>query len=50
METILNTSFDWNGIREAFILATENDSLNGVAMSSKEGFFKIIDKSYRLSI
>jgi len=32
METILNTSFDWNGIREPFIFATENDSLNGVAM------------------
>ena len=32
MEAILNTSFDWNGIREAFIMATENDSLNGVAM------------------
>lgn len=32
METILNSSFDWNGIREPFILATENDSLNGVAM------------------
>jgi L-fucose isomerase len=32
METILNSSFDWNGIREAIILATENDSLNGVAM------------------
>ncbi|MCJ8343505.1 MAG: L-fucose isomerase, partial [Cetobacterium sp.] len=31
-EAILNSSFDWNGIREAFILATENDSLNGVAM------------------
>ena len=31
-EAILNTSFDWNGIREAFIVATENDSLNGVAM------------------
>lgn len=31
-EAILNTSFDWNGIREAFVLATENDSLNGVAM------------------
>ena len=25
-ETILNTSFDWNGIREAHVLATENDS------------------------
>jgi len=32
METILNTSFDWNGIREAFVFATENDSLNGVSM------------------
>jgi len=32
METILNTSFDWNGIREALIFATENDSLNGVSM------------------
>lgn len=31
-ETILNTSFDWNGIREAFVFATENDSLNGVSM------------------
>lgn len=32
METILNSSFDWNGIREAFVLATENDALNGTAM------------------
>ena len=32
METILNSSFDWNGIREPFIVATENDSLNAVAM------------------
>ncbi|MBU4226694.1 L-fucose isomerase, partial [bacterium] len=32
METILNTSFDWNGIREAFVFATENDSLNGISM------------------
>ncbi|WP_255474107.1 L-fucose isomerase [Pontibacter qinzhouensis] len=31
-EAILNSSFDWNGIRQAFIVATENDSLNGVAM------------------
>lgn len=31
-EAILNSSFDWNGIRQAYILATENDSLNGVAM------------------
>jgi L-fucose isomerase len=31
-ETILNTSFDWNGIREACVFATENDSLNATAM------------------
>lgn len=31
-EAILNSSFDWNGIRQPFIVATENDSLNGVAM------------------
>lgn len=32
MEAILNSSFDWNGIRQPFIVATENDSLNGIAM------------------
>ncbi|GAB4546737.1 MAG: L-fucose isomerase [Anaerolineae bacterium] len=32
MEAILNTSFDWNGIREPFIVATENDALNGICM------------------
>ncbi|MBF9014459.1 MULTISPECIES: L-fucose isomerase [unclassified Oceanispirochaeta] len=32
METFLNTSFDWNGIREAFVMATENDYLNGITM------------------
>lgn len=32
MEAMLCSSFDWNGIREPFIVATENDSLNGVAM------------------
>ncbi len=32
LETMLNTSFDWNGIREPFTFATENDSLNGVSM------------------
>jgi len=31
-ESMLCTSFDWNGIREAGVLATENDSLNGVSM------------------
>jgi L-fucose/D-arabinose isomerase len=32
LEAILNSSFDWNGIRQPYIVATENDSLNGVAM------------------
>ncbi|MDP2889221.1 MAG: L-fucose isomerase [Bacteroidota bacterium] len=31
-EAILNSSFDWNGIRQAFVFATENDSLNGASM------------------
>ncbi len=31
-ESMLNTSFDWNGAREPYILATENDTLNGVCM------------------
>ena len=31
-ESILNSTFDWNGAREPYILATENDSLNGVCM------------------
>lgn len=31
-EAMLNSSFDWNGIREAFVVATENDALNGTAM------------------
>ena len=32
MEAMLNSSFDWNGIRAPYILATENDSLNGASM------------------
>ncbi len=32
MEAILNSSFDWNGIRQPFVFATENDSLNGATM------------------
>lgn len=32
MEAILTSSFDWNGIRQPFMLATENDSLNGISM------------------
>ena len=33
LEAILNSSFDWNGIRQPFMVATENDSLNGVVMA-----------------
>ena len=32
MEAILNSSFDWNGARPPFVMATENDSLNGASM------------------
>jgi len=32
LEAMLNSSFDWNGIREPFLVATENDCLNGLAM------------------
>ncbi len=32
LETVLNSSFDWNGIRAPLIVATENDSLNGLCM------------------
>ncbi len=31
-EAMLNSSFDWNGIRQAYVFATENDSLNAVSM------------------
>ena len=31
-ESMMCTSFDWNGPREAYTLATENDSLNGLSM------------------
>ncbi|GHT90944.1 L-fucose isomerase [Spirochaetia bacterium] len=31
-EVMLNSSFDWNGIRSPYVVATENDSLNGVSM------------------
>ncbi len=37
-ESILNSSFDWNGAREPYVLATENDTLNGVTML----FFKLL--------
>jgi L-fucose isomerase len=32
LEAILNTSFDWTGIRAPYMVATENDALNGVSM------------------
>jgi L-fucose isomerase len=32
LEAILNSSFDWNGPRAPFVVATENDSLNGASM------------------
>jgi len=32
MEAILNSSFDWDGIREPYLVATENDALNGMCM------------------
>ncbi|MCL2708811.1 MAG: L-fucose isomerase [Defluviitaleaceae bacterium] len=31
-EAMLCSSFDWNGAREAFVFATENDNLNALAM------------------
>ena len=31
-EALLNSSFDWTGAREPYILATENDVLNGIGM------------------
>jgi len=32
LEAILNTSFDWNGLRAPYLVATENDCLNGASM------------------
>jgi L-fucose isomerase len=32
MEAMLNSSFDWNGIRAPYVFATENDAMNGVSM------------------
>jgi L-fucose isomerase len=32
LEAILNSSFDWNGIRAPYMVATENDALNGASM------------------
>ena len=43
-EAGLNTSFDWNGAREPYILATENDVLNGLGMM----FMKLITGSAQI--
>ena len=32
MEAVLNTSYDWNGLRPPLVLSTENDALNAVTM------------------
>ena len=32
LEAMLCSSFDWNGLRQPFIVATENDSLNALSM------------------
>ena len=32
LEAILCSSFDWDGIRQPYVVATENDSLNGATM------------------
>jgi L-fucose isomerase len=32
LEAILNTSFDWNGVRQPYVVATENDAMNGASM------------------
>jgi L-fucose isomerase len=32
MEAMLTSSFDWNGIRQSYVMSTENDTLNGVTM------------------
>ena len=43
-EAMLNTSFDWNGAREPYILATENDVLNGLGMM----FSKLLTNSAQM--
>ncbi len=32
LEAMLNSSFDWDGVRQPYVVATENDCLNGMAM------------------
>jgi L-fucose isomerase len=32
LEAVLTSSFDWNGIRAPYVVATENDALNGISM------------------
>ena len=55
METILNSSFDWTGIRQPFVVATENDALNGVSrifghlINSGLGSWRSTQRYYRQS-
>lgn len=43
-EAMLNTSFDWNGAREPYVLATENDVLNGLGIM----FSKLLTNSAQI--
>lgn len=43
-EALLNTSFDWTGAREPYVLATENDTLNGLGML----FMKLLTNSAQM--
>ena len=43
-EAMLNTSFDWNGAREPYVVATENDVLNGLGMM----FSKLLTNSAQI--
>ena len=43
-EALLNSSFDWNGAREPYVIATENDVLNGLGML----FGKLLTNSAQL--
>ena len=43
-EALLNSSFDWSGAREPYIIATENDVLNGLGML----FGKLLTNSAQL--
>jgi L-fucose isomerase len=44
LEAILNTSFDWNGKRSPYIVATENDALNAATMLFRSPYSQILPK------